>query len=46
VHAPGDGWLLFPNPHADARQEWFYLARANPRFATASHAAPAGRPLP
>ncbi len=33
VRAPGDGWLLFPNARAEARQEWFYLARANPRFA-------------
>ena len=32
VHAPGDGWLVFPNARAEARQEWFYLARANPRF--------------
>jgi predicted deacylase len=32
VRAPGDGWLLFPNARAEARQEWFYLARANPRF--------------
>jgi len=33
VHAPGNGWLLFPNARAEARQEWFYLARANQRFA-------------
>ncbi len=33
VHAPGDGWLVFPNPRAAARQEWFYLARASQRFA-------------
>jgi predicted deacylase len=32
VPAPGDGWLLFPNARAEARQEWFYFARANPRF--------------
>lgn len=32
VHAPADGWLVFPNPRAGARQEWFYLAQANPRF--------------
>ena len=32
VLAPDDGWLVFPNPRAQARQEWFYLARANPRF--------------
>jgi predicted deacylase len=32
VLAPGDGWLLFPNAKAEARNEWFYLARANPRF--------------
>jgi predicted deacylase len=36
VRAPGDGWLLFPNARAEARQEWFYLARANPRFAAAA----------
>lgn len=36
VHAPGDGWLLFPNARAEARQEWFYLARANPRFQPAT----------
>jgi len=33
VHAPGDGWLMFPNARAEARQEWFYLARASDRFA-------------
>lgn len=33
VHAPGDGWLLFPNARAEARQEWFYFAGANTRFA-------------
>lgn len=32
VHAPGDGWLVFPNARAAARQEWFYLARASQRF--------------
>ena len=32
VHAPGDGWLVFPNARAEARQEWFYLARASQRF--------------
>ena len=35
VHAPGDGWLVFPNARAAARQEWFYLARASRRFASA-----------
>ncbi len=35
VHAPGDGWLVFPNARAAARQEWFYLARASQRFAAA-----------
>jgi len=35
VLAPGDGWLVFPNPRAAARQEWFYLARASGRFAAA-----------
>ena len=33
VRAPGDGWLVFPNARALARQEWFYLARASSRFA-------------
>ena len=33
VHAPGDGWLVFPNARAAARQEWFYFARASQRFA-------------
>ena len=37
VHAPGDGWLLFPNARAEPRQEWFYLARANPRFGPPDH---------
>ncbi len=32
VRAPGDGWLVFPNARALARQEWFYLARASSRF--------------
>jgi uncharacterized protein len=44
VHAPGDGWLLFPNARAEARQEWFYLARANPRFAPPNPADPLLRP--
>lgn len=26
------GWILFPNPRAQVRQEWFYRARANDRF--------------
>ena len=33
VQAPADGWLVFPNARAAARQEWFYLARASQRFA-------------
>ena len=33
VLAPGDGWLVFPNAGAAARQEWFYLARASRRLA-------------
>jgi len=33
VLAPGDGWLVFPNARAAARQEWFYLARASQRLA-------------
>ncbi|WP_088278686.1 succinylglutamate desuccinylase/aspartoacylase family protein [Ideonella sp. A 288] len=32
VHAPHDGWIVFPNPRSEARQEWFYLARASGRF--------------
>ncbi len=32
VHAADDGWLVFPNARAAARQEWFYLARASQRF--------------
>lgn len=32
VRAPHDGWIVFPNAKADARQEWFYLARASDRF--------------
>ena len=33
VHAPEDGWIVFPNAKAEARQEWYYLARASTRFA-------------
>ena len=33
VRAPFEGWIVFPNAKADARQEWFYLARASGRFA-------------
>ncbi len=32
VRAPHDGWIVFPNAKAQARQEWFYLARASTRF--------------
>jgi hypothetical protein len=32
VHAPHDGWIVFPYAPAQARQEWFYLARASRRF--------------
>lgn len=32
VVAEAAGWIVFPNPRAAARQEWFYLARANDRF--------------
>jgi uncharacterized protein len=32
VVAPFDGTIVFPNPGAEAGQEWFYLARANPRL--------------
>lgn len=27
VKAPTDGFVVFPNPHGDAGQEWFYLAQ-------------------
>jgi uncharacterized protein len=33
VHAPNDGWIVFPNAVAAAGNEWFYLAKANARFA-------------
>jgi len=32
VHAPHDGWIVFPFAAAQPRQEWFYLARASGRF--------------
>jgi predicted deacylase len=32
VTAPDDGWIVFPNAKAQARQEWFYLAVATRRF--------------
>ncbi len=32
VRAPHDGWIVFPNARAQARQEWFYLARASTRL--------------
>lgn len=32
VHAEVDGYILFPTAKANAGQEWFYLAKANPRF--------------
>lgn len=32
VYAPADCWLLFPDAHAKAREEWFYLAKASTRF--------------
>ncbi len=33
VRAPHDGWIVFPNAVAAVGTEWFYLAKANPRFA-------------
>jgi len=33
VRAPFDGVIVFPNPAAQAGQEWFYLARPSARFA-------------
>ena len=32
VRADADGRIVFPNPAAQAGQEWFYLARASGRF--------------
>ena len=32
LHAEGDGWIVFPNARAQARQEWFYLAQRSQRF--------------
>ncbi|WP_280154830.1 succinylglutamate desuccinylase/aspartoacylase family protein [Piscinibacter sp. XHJ-5] len=32
VHAEADGRIVFPNPGAQAGQEWFYLARPHRRF--------------
>ena len=32
VLAPHDGWIMFPNAAAAARNEWFYLARPTERF--------------
>jgi uncharacterized protein len=33
MYAPNDGWIVFPNAVAAAGTEWFYLAKANARFA-------------
>ena len=32
VVARQDGYIVFPNPKAEAGQEWFYLARASQRI--------------
>ncbi len=32
VYASDNGWIVFPNAVAAAGTEWFYLAKANPRF--------------
>jgi len=32
MHAPFDGRIVFPNAKAEARQEWYYLARPSTRF--------------
>jgi len=32
LRAPFDGWIVFPYAQAEARQEWYYLARASRRF--------------
>lgn len=34
LFAQEGGWIVFPNAVAAAHTEWFYLARANPRFAS------------
>jgi uncharacterized protein len=33
MRAPEDGWIVFPNAIAAPGNEWFYLAKANTRFA-------------
>ena len=33
IVAPFDGYVVFPNPGADAGHEWFYLARPSSRLA-------------
>ena len=33
VRAPHAGYVVFPNPAAEVGNEWFYLARAEPRLA-------------
>lgn len=32
MRAPHDGWIVFPNAKAEARHEWYYLARGTGRF--------------
>jgi hypothetical protein len=32
VAAPHDGYVVFPNPAAEVGNEWFYLAKAEPRM--------------
>ena len=33
MRAPWSGRIVFPNAKAEARQEWYYLARPSTRFA-------------
>jgi len=40
VAAGIDGRIVFPNPSADAGQEWFYLARPHARFTRTSREQP------
>ena len=37
IVAPFDGYVVFPNPGAEAGHEWFYLARTSARLSGAQH---------
>lgn len=39
IEAPFDGYVVFPNPGAEAGHEWFYLARNSERLADAQRKA-------